>query len=134
MGQAIAVDTTLAQILGCVLASSVRSLESLLEARVDAFVAVRELGTDEREGQPKVRLFIYDHLPLVNYKDDIKVRPNHYLCTSEVGHQLRRLEYSRFYVQVGTELFVVEPDVFKALVHQVVIHFVQKDTTDYFYL
>ena len=134
MDQSIAIDTTLARILGCVLASRERSLESLLEARVDGFIALRELGVDERDGHPKVRLFIYDYLPLVNVKDDIKVRPNHFKCTATVGSQLKRLLYDRYYVKVGEELVEVHPETFRSLLHQVVIHFLQVDTTDYFYL
>jgi hypothetical protein len=134
MEQAIAVDTTLTEILGCVLASSERSLESLLEARVDGFVALRELGTDEREGHPKIRLFIYDYLPLKNFQDDIKVRPNHYCASSEVAMQMKHLMYDRYYVKVGTELYQVSGDVFKCMLFQVVVNFVDVDTTDYFYL
>lgn len=134
MEQAIAVDTTITEILGCVLGSSERSLESLLESRVDGFVALRELGSDASGGHPKIRLFIYDYLPLKNFQDDIKVRPNHYCATQEVAVQLKRLMYDRYYVKVGNELYHVSPNVFQALLFQVVVHFVDVDTTDYFYL
>lgn len=133
MDQSAAIGTTLAEILGCVLGGTDRLSKELLECPVDGLVALREVGVDEADGKPKVRLYIYDYLKRVGFKDDIKVRPNVFLSRSEVARQLIRLQYDRYYVVCGKEIFEVDGPLFKALIQSIVVSFVDIDTTDYFY-
>ncbi|MNN66331.1 hypothetical protein D3C81_1819000 [compost metagenome] len=135
MEQSVAVDTTIAEILGCVLGSCDRTLESFLEGSVDGFVALREVGVDERDGRSRVRLFIYDYLPLVAFVDDIRAKPCVYRCSQTVMSQLRRVLYDRFYLRLGDELINVPPSVFELLIKRVVMsHPEGCNTSDYFYL
>ena len=135
MGQAISVDATLADILGCVLGNSERPVEDLLGGSVQGFAAVRYVGKDDAQEGGPLSLFLYDHLQLVAFQDDIKVRPNHFRCTAEVHIQLNSLGYDRYYIQLGKELLVVDVGTFRTLLDHST--FVLRDdyrTSDYFYL
>ncbi|MNE37130.1 hypothetical protein D3C80_1309690 [compost metagenome] len=135
MEQSVAVDTTIAEILGCVLGSIDRSLERLLEGSVDGFVALREVGVDEGGGHSKVRLFVYDYLPLVAFVDDIRAKPCHYRCSITVMSQLKRLLYDRYYIRLGNTLMEIPAAAFKLLITRIVIsHGGDCNTSDYFYL
>ncbi len=135
MGQAISVDATLADILGCVLGNSERPVEDLLKGSVQGFAAVRYLGKDDADDHGPLSLFLYDYIPIVNFKDDIKVRPNRFDCSMTVINQLKGLRYDRFYIQLGKELLVVDPGTFHTLLinSPFRIHDDVK-TSDYFYL
>jgi hypothetical protein len=123
----------LAECLGVALNQAERSVESFLEGTVDGFVALREVGVDEAVGRKNIHLYIYDHLKRVRMQDDIKVRPNVFLARSEICTQLKRLFYDRYFVVESDVLVEVTPQVFKALLFQVRVTFLDVDTTDYFY-
>jgi len=124
----------LAECLGVVLNVAERPVESFPEGTVDGFVALRELGVDEAVGRKNIRLFVFDHLKRVRMQDDIKVRPNVFLARSEIVSQLKRLLYDRYFVVESGALVEVPKETFKALLYQVVVTFLDVETTDYFYV
>lgn len=129
------VGEVLAESLGFVLNRTQRSLQSFLDTTVDGLVALREIGVDEAEGHAPVRLFVYDFLPKVAFKDDIKVRPNHYLAPETVVSQMRRVLYDRYFVSNAGELFEVPSGDFKALFNTSnITYYHDAKTTDYFYV
>lgn len=134
MGECSAIGVELAETLGFVYNPEQRSLESILAGTVDGFVAIRGSGSELLKEGIQVRLFIYDYLPRVSAKDDIKLRPNVYLAKEEVGRQLRKLLYDHFFIVVEGELFEVPSVDFKTLFNTVFIQFLEVRTTDYFYL
>lgn len=135
MGQAISVDATLADILGCVLGNCERPVADLLGGSVQGYAAVRYLGKEDETDQGPLSLFLFDYIPVVEFQDDIKVRPNQFRCTNEVYIQLNSLGYDRYYIQLGKELVVVDVGTFRTLLDHTT--FVLRDdyrTSDYFYL
>lgn len=124
----------LAECLGVVLNVVERSVESFPEGTVDGFVALREVGVDNAVGRKNIRLYVYDHLKRVRMQDDIKVRPNVFLARSEIVSQLKRLQYDRYFVVESGVLVEVPKETFKTLLYQVVVTFLDVDTTDYFYV
>lgn len=110
-----AIGEELADTLGIVYIAASNVLESFLDTSIDGFVLVRSGGCEVLKEGLKVRLFFFDHLPLITSIDSLRIKPSVYIVPSVVATRLDQGVYSDYYVVVGSGLHQVSSEVWLEL-------------------